>query len=332
MPASRYLKALRIVLWIEAIWFLLSIAGMLMLPTLVGVGRTGGPPGQTILSIVLSLALAGLSAGGAVSIGRGGLWKGSVITLTILYGLMILILFALGMQVRPSKSMTVPPIVGVSLLAAAIGLLIVGMFWCWAKGASAWRAGRLESGPPPAVAALGFSLPSKVMVVAVPLMLLSGARAERDALLCQSNLRQLGMAVQIYANEYKGYIPPTFKAGSDAPLRPYVELSEIESCPAPADDHQPHRYTYLVDYVRAKIDAQGGAVPTPGLTSGLRTIRISRVRDVGATPLLWDDTPRHDGKRAVSFMDGHVELVPEESMQPMIDQAVQQVWQSMGGR
>src|SRR5262245_3233509 len=86
MPSSRYLKALAIVLWIESVWFLLSISGTLLMPTVAGAGGpSGGVPAQVVVSIALSLALAGLCAGGAASIGRGGLWKGSVITLTIFY-------------------------------------------------------------------------------------------------------------------------------------------------------------------------------------------------------------------------------------------------------
>lgn len=45
------------------------------------------------------------------------------------------------------------------------------------------------------------------VLIAILLPALSAARVAAKRVACQSNLRQIGIAMQMYANEYKGYLP-----------------------------------------------------------------------------------------------------------------------------
>lgn len=97
-------------------------------------------------------------------------------------------------------------------------------------------------GPSPGVRARtapGFTLIELLVVIAIVLILigllsagLSGARESARKVICLSNQRQIGIAMQNYANEWDGYVPregsviqgnPRERVGWPSALRPYLD-------------------------------------------------------------------------------------------------------------
>ncbi|MCL4788309.1 MAG: type II secretion system GspH family protein, partial [Verrucomicrobia bacterium] len=93
----------------------------------------------------------------------------------------------------------------------------------------------------------GFTLIELLVVIAIIAILASlllpaiaSAKARARACACKSNLRQIGIAMTMYAEDNRGYLPGTMHgAGGDtnrswiAGLAPYVgKVDEIRLCPA----------------------------------------------------------------------------------------------------
>jgi prepilin-type processing-associated H-X9-DG protein len=135
------------------------------------------------------------------------------------------------------------------------------------------------------------------------------------------------MAMQLYINDNKGTLPPTFKPGPDSVLRMYLETDKFESCPDTSEGGM-HRYVYLLDHIRDNAPS----VSTNLSSSAPRPIKMHWFRNASMTPLLWDDAARHNGKRGVAFLDGHAELMAEAEFQQALGAAVQEITQRMGGR
>lgn len=91
--------------------------------------------------------------------------------------------------------------------------------------------------PAPRGAAHAFSLPELIVVLGLIIMLLglltpavSRAWRQAEAIKCQSQLRQLGLALSIYANENRGAVYPFRGAPPDAPT--WAEILFDEPTPA----------------------------------------------------------------------------------------------------
>lgn len=92
----------------------------------------------------------------------------------------------------------------------------------------------------------GFTLIELLVVIAIIAVLagmllpaLAGAKSRAKRIHCVSNLHQLGLAVQMYADDYRGYFPETTHGLSDTnrswinTLRPYLgQVDQVRACPA----------------------------------------------------------------------------------------------------
>jgi prepilin-type N-terminal cleavage/methylation domain-containing protein/prepilin-type processing-associated H-X9-DG protein len=76
------------------------------------------------------------------------------------------------------------------------------------------------------------------ILAAMLLPAIAGARVKAQRAKCQSNLRQIGLALYVYADDHEGWFPETTHSGPTNQswiftLSPYIEqVNQIRACPA----------------------------------------------------------------------------------------------------
>lgn len=324
-PTPRYLLALQWILRIEGLY----LAGGSIL-NLVSSRLAGGPTGGSIGVPQLIGVLVGLGIGALCFIGAGSIsnrsggsaWKGAVLTLIVFY------LLAGGgvaywTTVADAQWVRWPPLAMLGALWAGVLLLIFGMYLSWVKGVQAQRAGGPQYGPPAFLLALVVAVPSKVLLVAVPLTLLNAERAKALSVVCEAQLRQYAMALQMYTLANRGLLPDTIEWGPNGTLDDHLLLEKgvISHCP---EDGKRVPYVYLLDHARAEL--QKGRHPAV-----LSRIQLNQLKDSSKIPILWDAAPGHVGRRNVAFADGHVELLDGAEFARIVDAAIKRVIPLMRG-
>ncbi|HWL51021.1 MAG TPA: H-X9-DG-CTERM domain-containing protein [Chthoniobacteraceae bacterium] len=165
-----------------------------------------------------------------------------------------------------------------------------------------------------------------VLVVLIALLIPAGMRSKERALqaTCAGQLRQIGMAINLYASENQDHLPgPEFsivnlKGHLVLKLEPYLRSSKVWRCPANPtmqDDFSTYR-------TRTPLFGYYYAPPKESLVS-YRRLQIQEtyppadrwiMEDIDA----WNyaaqprigrgvEGPVHPGRRNVLFLDGHVE-------------------------
>jgi prepilin-type processing-associated H-X9-DG protein len=121
-------------------------------------------------------------------------------------------------------------------------------------------------------------------------------RFQQAARRCPSNLRQIGLAMQMYANDHGGQIPPTLDLLVEVP----VDLLSPESfvCPFSPDHAAAGRSTAEL---RADLARPGhNSYVFTGLTGRFNSLTAGHV-------LAYDNPANHGGTANVLFGDGRVE-------------------------
>jgi prepilin-type processing-associated H-X9-DG protein len=157
---------------------------------------------------------------------------------------------------------------------------------------------------------------------------------------CRSNLKQLGTAVLMYVQDYDNRFPPaSFVAGIQSYtvpylLYPYVKNGEIWACrethrerdsPA-AYDRTEADVQVDYGYNAAALNRHGrgvtvGQVKKPADTvlfaesSSYRTAPVPLIPALGGTPPVYP----HQGQATVAFVDGHVGMMPRETLEASAD-------------
>jgi hypothetical protein len=143
---------------------------------------------------------------------------------------------------------------------------------------------------------------------------------------CTSNLKQLGRAMLMYADDYDGHLPPVMpfrdtlnshglevvlnwrfvrqEGPCDGVLYPYVKTSGLWFCPIDWGWHDRLK-RWRPDYY-----------PDPGVSYrwdvSLGGKSIGDVPDPESVPMIFDRAPFHEGYRNVAFAEGHVGRIAEE--------------------
>jgi prepilin-type processing-associated H-X9-DG protein len=186
------------------------------------------------------------------------------------------------------------------------------------------------------------------VLIAILLPVLSRAKASAAQLACGSNVRQIGLYLQMYANENHGYIPPV----APTPPEPYWNVKLLQymraksigddtnnvfACPAVPDPEY-----YYANFKTAY--GLNGYLAAPG-SVWITSIRLTRIRSASEKILLGDgNTPsvlmvgldgylpkrRHPNDRLnMCYVDGHVE--PKLRIELNMDQgASRNQWFSNG--
>jgi prepilin-type processing-associated H-X9-DG protein len=153
-------------------------------------------------------------------------------------------------------------------------------------------------------------------------MLFSGigaARARAKQACCMSNLRQLGMAAEMYVQNNRGFIPHE-DAGSSKPphgcawydvLTPYLrcdEPDEVKQCPAVEAD--PSWHTYKMNSLLETEEAPFYRLGSSRFECSMVFLFDGRVDSSGVRYQVkgtWNSAAsRHMGSTTLLFLDGHV--------------------------
>jgi prepilin-type N-terminal cleavage/methylation domain-containing protein len=144
---------------------------------------------------------------------------------------------------------------------------------------------------PPHTRSRGFSLIELIVVIGIIALLIAlllpalrRARLQAKYVACQSNMRQIGQAMMIYANENRGWLFPP-DAGLDVPInerwfiavlktRPPTNAASVDPSDwtpplmlCPADDQEPREYhTYLLNHHLVERNIMYSSKPPAGLT------------------------------------------------------------------
>ena len=134
---------------------------------------------------------------------------------------------------------------------------------------------------------------SLVMSMALPALapVLSRSRAEARKAVCKSNLKQIGLTLAMYANDYD-HFPQTL----DQLIPDYLPEEGVLHCPSDGD--KPMMGYIYRDRARGK--------------------KIDEIDAPERYPVVYDTPGNHTGGRNVVFADGHVEWMSERDFQALI--------------
>jgi prepilin-type N-terminal cleavage/methylation domain-containing protein/prepilin-type processing-associated H-X9-DG protein len=208
---------------------------------------------------------------------------------------------------------------------------------------------------------IGFTLIELLAVIAVIgilasllIVAVSKARLSAQAAQSASNIRQIGAATMLFANDHGGQLPKVAATGiggdpseffflmeSDGVanfdqnygLKPYVDDEDIFL--ASADDGlkasgEPGRnFSYSFNFLINKGELQEGNSGPTGFEKALNTLRIHLIEEPAKKVLIYEEqTPndafcvwfidrpveRYNGDAHVGFADGHVQRLPAEEI------------------
>jgi prepilin-type processing-associated H-X9-DG protein len=121
--------------------------------------------------------------------------------------------------------------------------------------------------------------------------------------LCQSNLKQVGLGMMMYAQDYDEVFPPANK-WSDV-LKPYIKNERIFHCPATAKSGGKPTYGYAMNW---KLSRQSLAVVESPATTVLdyESNILARNQNGDGRDLMYRHTQNNQDGAVYAFVDGHV--------------------------
>jgi prepilin-type processing-associated H-X9-DG protein len=112
--------------------------------------------------------------------------------------------------------------------------------------------------------------------------------------ICRSNLKRIGLACIMYADDHNGVFPPNLEVLGEEGYIKKEGFPKLMKCPAQEEDVG---YIYI-----------GAGKSTKEVKNQSRTI------------IAYDKNPAHDNGRNAVFMDGHAEWMPEERFQKLLSE------------
>ena len=181
----------------------------------------------------------------------------------------------------------------------------------------------------------GFTLIELLVVIAIIAILASillpvfaRAREKARQTRCTANLKQIGLAADMYAGDYDEALPPlAYAAGGGMVywndlLAPYVKNTDLFICPSHSLRRTDPNYKWSYGWNRYLGGASPGAFSDPAslILSGdvLGTsCAISYPSNPNPSANLWQPDPRHNAMAVFLFADGHCKAMrPEGTESP----------------
>lgn len=186
-----------------------------------------------------------------------------------------------------------------------------------------------------------FTLIELLVVIAIPaamlLPALAKAREKARQAMCTSNLKQIGLAVMMYATDYDDYTPPSWDGGSGfwfEILLPYAGNNQnVFNCPtAPDRDFTHWNIAYGWNYYWLTLGGgvRGYGAGTERLGKVLSSTETIMVADSSTTldyviapesvSLSYVVDERHTGRANILFVDGHVQSMTRSEAEQGTDE------------
>ena len=156
---------------------------------------------------------------------------------------------------------------------------------------------------------LGIGLFLCVCLSSILIPSLGRAREQANRVKCASNLRQIGQAAQLFANDHNGNFPDTFEQ-----LLTHADLTgEVFVCPSSNDNPAPG----ADGRTRATNLGKGGHLSYVYVGKGLGV--VTGPGATGKAVLAYEPPSNHaNGGINVLFSDGHVEFFPPQPAKQII--------------
>ena len=159
----------------------------------------------------------------------------------------------------------------------------------------------------PLVAKLAIAVAVFALLIAILLPSLNRRRDEPAVLTCASNLKQIGQAMLLYANENRDQMPPDFVAL----LETEDLVPEVFVCWGSGDEK-----TTATQPTAIRADFAAG-----GHCSYVYVAGLGRYSQIGADDVVAFEPPgHHDGSSAILFGDGHAERVDDAAAKDIVRQ------------
>ena len=143
--------------------------------------------------------------------------------------------------------------------------------------------------------------------------MITGARGDAQRTACMSNLKQIGLAFMMYAEDHDGALPAENWV---AEVLPYINNRQIFVCPA--------RPNLPVGYA---VNEKVAGMDLNVLEAPAQTVLAFESNLDGDAPIGGADAVPmegvHDGRVNVVFVDGHVEFVPVEEATDLLARPVE---------
>ncbi len=125
-----------------------------------------------------------------------------------------------------------------------------------------------------------------------------------------NQLKQIGLALLMYAQDYDEMLPPMQNAATvKRALLPYVRGNEAVF--ADPLTHQPYQPNPSLSGRRRMSFSVGGGRDSRGKRIPPRSYRADIPGPAAQVVAFYEASPAPDGTRAVLFLDGHVQVIPE---------------------